>query len=216
MNKREDNFVWMNIAEKFSNINDKLDKYAQFLIFALFIFAVAAFGQSRVNTENTKLPQCDELLPLFAPVILKMSGFTEKIHSNKEWYNSPFFAFWKGYQMSLRVDANDNGDAEGTHISAFLFLMKGPYDDELAQSGCWPLRGTFTIKLLNQFSEDDHHVIRVGFDSHTSWESADRVVQGDYASSGWGMPKFISHDDIFHRGKYLKDDILYFRISYEL
>ena len=29
--------------------------------------------------------------------------------------------------------------------------MKGPYDDELE----WPLRGTFTIELLNQINDEN-------------------------------------------------------------
>ena len=39
--------------------------------------------------------------------------------------------------MCLRIAADGNGDGENTHLSAFLFLMKGPHDDELT----WPLRG---------------------------------------------------------------------------
>ena len=212
-NKTEDNSVWkINMAENFTNLNDKLDRYAFFGMIILLVFAFTVFGQLHVNKENT---ECDEI-PLFAPVVLKMSGFTEKMKNSEQWNSSPFFAFWKGYQMSLRVDANGNGNAEGTHISTFLFLMKGPYDDELAEPGLWPLRGTFTIELLNQSNDDDHHTRTVQFNSHTSRECTDRVVQGDRASSGWGTSHFISHEDIFHRGKYLKNNILYFRISYEL
>ena len=35
--------------------------------------------------------------------------------------------------------------------------MKGPHDDKLEQSGHWPLRGTFTIELLNQLNDSDHY-----------------------------------------------------------
>ena len=35
-----------------------------------------------------------------APVIIKMSNFTE---NNKQWYSSPFLAFKNGYQMRLRA-----------------------------------------------------------------------------------------------------------------
>jgi len=37
---------------------------------------------------------------------------------------------------------------KGTHLSIFLYLMKGPHNDELT---C-PLRETFEVKLLNQIS----------------------------------------------------------------
>ena len=36
----------------------------------------------------------------------------------------------------------------GTHVSVYLHLMKGPYNDKLEQSGHWPLSVTFTVELL--------------------------------------------------------------------
>ena len=65
--------------------------------------------------------------------------------------------------MCLRVDAAGNGDGKGTHVSVYLYLMKGPHDDELEQSGHWPLKGTFTIELLNQLNDSDHHICMVQF-----------------------------------------------------
>ena len=37
----------------------------------------------------------------------------------------------KGYKMCLRGDAAGSGDGKGTHLSMFLYLMKGSHDDEL-------------------------------------------------------------------------------------
>jgi len=156
-------------------------------------------------------PIDNEVPPLVAPVVLKMSGFAEKVKNNENWFSRPFFAFWKGYQICLRVYAGGNGDGKGTHLSAYIFLMKGPHDDELAESGLWPLRGTFTIELLNQLGDYDHHSVTVTFydDDHIG-----RVVNGERAATGWGIPKAISLEDILHRGKYLKNNLLYYRISY--
>jgi len=36
------------------------------------------------------------------------------------------------------------------HVSVYLFLMKGPFDDKLEESGQWPLSGTFKAELLDQ------------------------------------------------------------------
>ena len=48
-----------------------------------------------------------------------------------------------------------------THVSVYLHLMKGPYDDKLEQSGHWPLSGTFTVELLKvngvMISDSDHY-----------------------------------------------------------
>ena len=46
--------------------------------------------------------------------------------------------------MCLNVCVAGISEAKGTHLSVFLFLMKGPHDDELT----WPLRGKCEVKLL--------------------------------------------------------------------
>ena len=76
-----------------------------------------------------------------APVVLELHNFTKKKK-----------AFNEEYQMFSRVDGAGKGD---DHLSVYLHLMKGPHDDQLEQSGHWPLRGTFTIELLNRFDGSD-------------------------------------------------------------
>ena len=51
-----------------------------------------------------------------APVILRMSNFSEKIEHKLEWYSNPFFAFEGGYKMCLGVDAVGYGGQKGTHV----------------------------------------------------------------------------------------------------
>ena len=141
------------------------------------------------------------------PVVLKMANFSEKMKNKEEWNSEPFFAFEGGYKMCVKVYLSGYGDGEGTHISAFLYLKKGPYDDFLEQSGHFPLKGTFTMELLNQLNDDDHRTYNVIFDDNTYT----RVVEGDMSPSGRGRHKFISHDDMFN-SKYLMSDNVYFRV----
>ena len=64
--------------------------------------------------------------------------------------------------------------------------MKGPYDDKLEQS---QLRGTFTIELLNQLYNSDHHSSVVKFD-------ATRSVNEEYVNDCVtikALEKYISH-----------------------
>ena len=145
-----------------------------------------------------------------------MSSFTKKVMDKEEWWSNPFFAFGDGYQMCLKVYAAGNGDGEGTHVSFFLYLMKGPHDDKLEQSGHWPLRGTFIIELLNQLSDNNHYSHMVQFHHNLNSVYTNRVLEGVKAS-GWGIPQFISHDILFHHSNnsYHKSDFLIFRISYE-
>ena len=158
----------------------------------------------------------DNMYNQVAPVIVKMSSFTKKLIDKEEWHSNPFLAFGGGYQMCLQVYAAGNDDGEGTHVSVYLRLMKGPHDDKLEQSGHWPLRGTFTIELLNQLNDSDHYSRIVQFHHHQCSECTDRVVSlTDYAARGWGKPQFISHNALFHHSNDYRSDSLIFRISYE-
>ena len=163
--------------------------------------------------EKSKKPQYQ-----IAPVSFKLTKCSRWVKSNKEWYSGPFFAFNGGYQMCLKVVVAGYGEGEGTHVSVDLYLMKGPHDDELEQSGHWPLRGTFTIELLNQLNDSDHHRHMVQFHHYLCSESANRVLEGVTANSGCGQQQFISHDNLlihYSNIAYYEDDSLIFRISYE-
>ena len=86
-----------------------------------------------------------------------MRYFKQRLSFIQPWFSEPFFAFEEGYKMCLKVYTNGVGSGEGTHVSLCLYLMKGPHDDKLEQSGHWSLRGRFTIELLNHLN-DKHHV----------------------------------------------------------
>lgn len=101
------------------------------------------------------------------PVIIKMSNYSEKMKKKEQWYSSPFFAFEGGYKVQMRVDAAVYGDSKGIydHVFVYLFIVKGPHDDRLIveQSAYWPIKGTFTIELLNQLNDNDHRSSEVVF-----------------------------------------------------
>ena len=154
-----------------------------------------------------------------APVTLKVPNIYERIKGKEQslWYSGPLFTFTEGYQMCFVVFAAGVGNGEGTHISVFLHLMKGPYDDKLEQSGHWPFRGTFTIQLLNQHFDGNHRGHRVYAYSNKSSTSTNRVLHSTLAPTGWSDEEFISHESIFHQGDidFVENNALYFRITYE-
>ena len=161
-----------------------------------FMISYQSFSESQQNDERV------------APVIFKMNNFTEKMKNKEEWYSDPFFAFWRGYKMCLKVYAGGHGDAKGTHVSVYLYLMKGQYDDRLEQSGHWPLRGLFKVELLDQINYGNYtHYITFDSDDYIG-----RAIKIDMVLCGWALD--ISHENI-HHGNYLKHDSLYFMISYQ-
>ena len=145
------------------------------------------------------------------PVIFKVSQFNNKKENNVTWYSDSFYTHNKGYKMCLRVDAAGICNGKGTHLSAFLYLMKGPHDDELT----WPLRGKFEMKLLNQISDSKHCSKLLTYDGNTPLDNDKRVTKSDRAA-GWGSYCFISNENLHKTTptcQYLKDDCLFFQVT---
>ena len=140
------------------------------------------------------------------PVILKVSNFNEMKKNDDEWCSDCFYTHHQGYKMYASV--YPAGNAISTHLLCFLYLMKGPHDDNLS----WPLRDKFEIELLNQIGDNQHHSVTVDYDKDRS--CGDRVVEDDEVS-GYGKPDFISHKDLYKitTCRYLKDDCVFFRIT---
>ena len=161
---------------------------------------------------------CAPLLQNFTkPIIVEMLNFTEKMTNKEQWHSNPFFVFKEGYQMCLRVDAAGFGDGEGTHMSLMLYLMKGPHDDNLEQSGLLPVDGDFKIELLDQSSGEDHYIDYMYMDVYSCSECAHRVLGDDDMAKGLESTQYISHDFLCqYTDYYLINDTLYFRISYRV
>ena len=146
------------------------------------------------------------------PAIFQVSGYDKMKENDEQWYSDPFCTHNNGYKMCLNVEAY--GCGEGTHLSVFLYLMKGSHDDELT----WPLRGKFEIKLLNQISDSEHHSETMTYDDDDDdeFEYASRVTKGDKSTYGFGTDDFISNEDLQRTTstcQYLKDDCLFFQVT---
>ncbi|XP_011403160.2 PREDICTED: TNF receptor-associated factor 5-like [Amphimedon queenslandica] len=149
--------------------------------------------------------------------VIKISQFA-KLKRNKEnedWYSPGFYTSPGGYKMLLRVYPNGlcTGKGTGTHISCFMCLEIGEYDDTLE----WPFRGEVTVELLNQLGDRNHKKGIISFDESTPEKYRQRVREERSIAGGWGIAEFISHDQLKYNPitncVYLKDDSLYFRVS---
>ncbi|XP_003388778.1 PREDICTED: TNF receptor-associated factor 5-like [Amphimedon queenslandica] len=146
--------------------------------------------------------------------VFKLHGYKDKKEEDKKWYSPGFYTSPGGYKMSLRVDPNGNGKGKGTHVSCFMCLEAGEYDDTLE----WPFQGEVTIELLNQLEDKNHKKENVSFDESTPGQGKERVNEGRN-TVGMGHQKFIPHEawefeyNPFTNCQYLKDDSLYFRVS---
>ena len=165
-----------------------------------------------VNTHLYPI-QLDNMVRTFkhvCPVTIKMTEYKEKKENAIQWYSDPFYTHKKGYKMYLRVDAAGYDNGKGTHLSVFLYLMKGPHDDELT----WPLKGVvFEIKLLNQISDSEHHSITLPYDN-TPYGVG--IITDSAKDRGWGQRQYISNKSLNKTTptcQYLKDDYLFFQVT---
>ena len=143
---------------------------------------------------------------------IRFSEFSKRKSNNEEWCSPGFYTSPGGYKMSLHVDANGVGDGKGTHVSCFICLMSGEYDDILE----WPFQGEVTVELLNQLEDKNHYKDITEFDESTPQKCKERIVGKQYGS-GWGCDQVISHSQLGYNSslnrQYLKDDTLCFRVS---
>ena len=89
--------------------------------------------------------------------------------------------------MCLKVYANGVGEDKGTHVSVYVYLMRGDNDDNLK----WPFKGTIKVSLLNQLEDGQHLTKQVWSPgSNAPKECSRRVTEGELAVKGWGLEMF--------------------------
>ena len=146
-----------------------------------------------------------------APFMLNISNFTKRFKRREHWSSSSFYAFEGGYQMCVSIDFASGNDNKNVYITVSLHLLNGPYDDELQQSGQWPLRGVFLIELQYHygFSNDYENKKEIYFLSTETCRSCVTLI--DDVAEGYGNNYVISVKHL-HAG--LKNDEIYLNISY--
>ena len=148
------------------------------------------------------------------PWVIKMERFQKRKEKDEKWFSDPVYSHFGGYKMCLRVDASRN-DGKGTsHVSVFIFLMRGDNDCNLA----WPFKGTIKVSLLNQLEDGQHHTRQLWSPTSDIAEAyRNHVTLRERATEGWGQLRFISHQDLHYDGErnrqLLKEDTLFFRVD---
>ena len=110
--------------------------------------------------------------------------------------------------MCLRAHSN----YDDTFLSVYVYLMKGPHDNKLDQSGYFPMEGDITIEIQNHGDNMSHHVTSLRFHYKKCKICTSRVFKGKMVEGG-GYSKVIPIDTIFM--SYLCYDTLSFRVSYD-
>ena len=141
------------------------------------------------------------------PVEVTMREFETSRANEIKWFSNPFYTHSHGYKLCLCVYPNGQTEGHDTHVSIYVYIMRGEFDDEVN----WPFKGVITVDLQASIAWEAPFTTDIRFSGATP--SCNRVVGPgqERGGTGRGYPKFISHHELEHQ--YLKDDTLIFRIS---
>ena len=84
-------------------------------------------------------------------------NYTAKCEYGELWQSKSFYSHDKGYLMCVEV--MPPRDANRDHLSVYIRLKKGDYDDNLT----WPFQGKVTIQLVNQEANERHREVLIYF-----------------------------------------------------
>ena len=130
----------------------------------------------------------------------KLTNYQERKRNKEVFRSPPFYTSPGGYKMHIKVYPNGKGIGENTHISIYVTIVKGDYDNNLK----WPFIGSIKLELLNQLEDRDHYHSEVCL-------TEDKNL---CAGSTRGFPRFSTHSGVCRTGiQYLRDDTLFFRAS---
>ena len=147
------------------------------------------------------------------PVVVMIPNIDSKKRQNVKWCSDPFYTHDKMYKMRLYVIINGMCQFEGTHVSVFLYLMKGQYNGRIQK----PLVGNFVITLVNQKMDDNHYSVR--FTEMTTFSTSTIVSQNrpdEAVHAAIGCNDFVSHEDLGKANpacQYLKDDCIFIKVE---
>ncbi len=142
--------------------------------------------------------------PFGAPVLV-MTNYQQHKREDIFWLSPPVYTHHQGYKICLGVYGNGDATSKGTHVSLFVCLMRGEFDNSLK----WPFRGVISVQLLDQVNGKDHNIQTLPYDDKTPDECCSRVTEREI-TGGRGISNFIAHTKL--EPKYLRNDTLLFQI----
>ena len=184
--------------------------------------ALLATATKQLSTENQRLVKENEelrhevgALKLEVQQLVNHPGFPVDYHvkqTDEEMYLPAFYTHPNGYRMCVRLHPNGHGDGEGTHVSIYTSMMKGPFDKYLK----WPFRGEITIQIVNQVEDHDHVERIIHYTDETPDKYAGKVTSKKTPNYGWGFYEFLAHGKLQYNAErqtqYLKDNTLHIRV----
>ena len=189
--------------DKLTKIEDKLDNTVALLNETRVAFekSVELLQLASVRHEKMFLWRIDS----FSEILKEAkNGGKDRIGSDPFYIRTETESF--GYKLRISIDPNGSGDGKGTHLSAFIIVMKGSYDAILP----WPIHGKVKFTLIDQ-QEDPNQRENYTFEFfEQNLPSFARPLNDE--NQGYGWPTFISHEKLNSR-RFIVDDTLFFQVE---
>lgn len=178
-----------------------------------------AIAANEVLTRLRKIVEMtDETDPskqMHVPIKFCLRGFKNRKRADECHDTQPFYTHPSGYKMCLMVYFNGHQDGKGTHLSVYLKMLPGEFDEILT----WPFCGKVTIRLLNQRKNKFHHqeVVPLTTDANLHVRRKPDVEARPNGSPSWGFSKFFLLSELPAKGmfadkEYLKDDSIILQV----
>uniref|UniRef100_UPI00398EAA9C TNF receptor-associated factor 2-like n=1 Tax=Pristiophorus japonicus TaxID=55135 RepID=UPI00398EAA9C len=120
------------------------------------------------------------------------------------FYSSPFSTHPFGYKLCCRIYPDGDGSGKGTHVSLFLAVVRGEYDEVLP----WPFRQKVTLALLDQ-AHQNH--VRESFVPDAL--SASFQKPKTHMNVASGCPRFVRQDLLLNpSNSYLRNDTIFLKV----
>ena len=173
-------------------------------------------GKAKKDVEDLSvalnLVKSSKEVAFVSPPVMNLKNFQQHKTNGTALNSSPFYTHNGGYKMCLHFKPNSG---TGTHVGVYAKMMRGEFDEHLP----WPFKGEVRVQLLNQCEGGESFERAVVERSHATrdgYSTALACVTMGVEPECWGLPYFISHDDLYkpEEGKeYLTNDTLKFKIS---
>ncbi len=142
-----------------------------------------------LKAENTKLKQQIEARPLppVPPFYFTMYNYQQCKEDNLIISSPPFYSHAKGYKMRLQIHPNGCKSGKNTHLSLYIDIMRGEFDDMLQ----WPFTGRVTIDMYSNMLEQWTQQPVINLNDYPMERRRDST-----ASYSCGYPQILTQDQV--------------------
>lgn len=121
------------------------------------------------------------------PYYFIIENFEQYKRLDCRFRSEPFFSHPGGYKMCLLIFPNGAGSVKSDHVSVYVSILRGEYDDDLQ----WPFNGKITVQAYNRAVKKwsaDHTIVVRGVCRSREF----------LAESTVGCNKYLSHTELSH------------------